>query len=129
MSDAKPWMKYVGLPYRLGADPESGTATDCIRMVLRVLADAGLNPPDVERRWYRLLAQRDIQAIKADWFAMTEQTMGPEQYAMTLLPTDGDFSIAIVVDNGLLVVRATVGVVWVPLSTTRPLNYRRLKHV
>jgi hypothetical protein len=129
MSGAKSWMKYIGLPYRLGADPESGTGTDCIRLVLRVLADAGLSPPDVQRRWYKLLAQRDIQAIKADWFELTEQTMGPEQYAMTLLPSESDFSIAIVVDDGLLTVRATVGVVWVPLSAMRPLNYRRLKNV
>ena len=129
MSPAKPWMKYVGLPYRLGADPDGGTGTDCIRLVLRVLADAGLNPPAVERHWYRLLAQRDYQAIKEDWFALTEQTMHTEQYAMTLLPTEGEFSIAVVVDGGLLAVRSTVGVVWVPLTSVRPLNYRRLKNV
>ncbi len=129
MSPAAPWMKYVGLPYRLGGDPTSGTGTDCIRLVLQVLADAGLKPPAVERRWYKLLAQRDFQAIQADWFELTEQTLEPEQYAMTLLPTQGDFSIAVVVDGGLLAVRATVGVVWVPLSSMRPLNYRRLKHV
>lgn len=129
MSAGKAWMRYVGLPYRMGADPVRGEATDCIRLVLRVLEDAGLNPPPVEREWYRLLAQRDYKAIAADWFRLTEQTSGPEQYAMTLLPTEGDFSIAIVVDDGLLAVKATVGVVWVPLTSMRPLNYRRLKHV
>lgn len=123
------WMRYVGLPYRLGADPNDGQATDCIRMVFGVLHDAGLQPPSVERRWYRLLAQRDMAAIKADWFSLTEQVSGPEQYAMTLLPPESDFSIAIVVDQGLLTVRPNVGVVWVPLSSLRPLNYRCLKHV
>jgi hypothetical protein len=129
MSTAKPWMRYIGLPYRLGADPRTGRGTDCIRLVLRVLEDAGFNPPSVERRWYKLLAQRDYAAIEADWYSLTEQTSVPEQYAMTLLPTEGDFSIAIVVDQGILAVRATIGVVWVPLSSMRPLNYRRLKHV
>lgn len=122
-------MRYVGMPYRLGADPTKGRGTDCIRMVLAVLRDAGLNPPPVERHWYHLLALHDVSAIEKEWFALTEQTSGPEQYAMTLLPTEGDFSIAIVVDNGLLTVRSTVGVIWVPLSSLRPLNYRRLKHV
>lgn len=128
MTPAKSWMKYVGMPYRMGADPTNGNATDCIRLVLRVLEDAGLNPPSVERRWYKLLAERNLKAIREDWFSLTEQTMGPEQYAMTILPSDGDFSIAVVVDDGLLTVRATVGVVWVPLSSVRPMNYRRLKN-
>jgi hypothetical protein len=129
MSPAKPWMKYVGMPYRMGADPESGKATDCIRLVLRVLTDAGLNPPSIEKKWYRLLAQQDISAIRTDWLSLTEQTQGPEEYAMALLPNEGDFAIAVVVDNGLLTVRANVGVVWVPLSSLHPLNYRRLKNV
>lgn len=121
-------MRFIGMPYRLGGDPNQGRGTDCIRMVLSVLRDAGLDPPPVERRWYQLLAQRDMAAIERDWFSLTEQTSGPEQYAMTILPADGDFSIAVVVDNGLLTVRATVGVVWVPLSSMRPLNYRRLRN-
>lgn len=122
------WMRYVGMPYHLGADPSGGRGTDCIRMVFAVLRDAGLNPPPVDRRWYHLLAAHDVAAIRDEWLALTEQTAGPEQYAMTLLPSEGDFSIAIVVDNGLLTVRSNVGVIWVPLSSLRPLNYRRLKH-
>lgn len=125
---AAPWMRFVGLPYRLGADPMSGEASDCIRMVLRVLELGGLEPPAVERRWYLLLARQQLDVIRDEWFALTEQTMGPEQYAMTLLPNEGDFSIAIVVDGGLLTVRSTVGVQWVPLESLRPMNFRRLKH-
>lgn len=126
MNDAPPWMRYVGLPYRLGADPEDGEASDCIRMVLRVLAMGGLNPPAIERKWYNHLTLGEIDQIMADWFALTEQTFGPEEYAMTLLPAEGLFSIAIVVDGGLLSVRQSVGVIWAPLSSLRPLNFRRL---
>lgn len=123
------WMRYVGMPYRLGADPRQGRGTDCIRMVFAVLRDAGLNPPPVERNWYHLLAARNTDAIEREWFQLTEQASGPEQFSMALLPADGDFSIGIVVDNGLLTVRANIGVTWVPLSSLRPLNYRRLKNV
>lgn len=130
MTQTCDWMQYVGMPYRMGADPRNGNATDCIRLVLRVLEDAGLNPPAVERKWYALLAQGDIDAIRDDWLSLTEQTNGPEQYAMTLLPTQGLFSIAIVVDDGLLTVNANLDMVtWVPLKDLRPLNYRRLKNV
>lgn len=122
-------MRYLGLTYKLGSDPSSGDATDCIRLVLRVLEDAGQNPPPLDRRWYRFLALKDYASIRDDWFSLTEQTHGPEEYALTLLGTDADFSIAIVVDEGLLTLKARVGVVWVPLKSVRPLNYRRLKHV
>jgi hypothetical protein len=86
-------------------------------------------PPAVQRHWYRLLARGDTNTIRQEWLELTEQVNGPEQYAMAILPYDGDFSIAIVVDGGILTVRANVGVVWVPLQSLRPLNYRRLKHV
>lgn len=76
-----------------------------------------------------LLAKGDIETIKEEWFALTEQTMGPEQNAMTLLSEEGLFCIAIFVDGGLLTVRSTVGVQWVPLESLRPMNYRRLKDV
>lgn len=130
MSNAKPWMKYISMPYRMGGNPRNSKSTDCIRLVLCVLEDAGLNPPAVEKQWYKWLAERNLEAIKADWFALTEQTMQPEQYAMTLLPAEGDFCIAIVVDEGLLTVSASLdAVMWVPLHSLRPLNYRRLKNV
>jgi hypothetical protein len=128
MKEAAPWMKFVGLPYRLGADPVGGEASDCVRMVFRVTELGGVKTPKIERKWYLWLAQGNMDAIKKDWFDLTEQTNGPEQYAMTLLG-EGVFSIAVVVDGGLLTVRSTVGVQWVPLTSLRPMNFRRFKNV
>lgn len=130
MTMSRQWMHYVGMPYRLGADPRYGNSTDCIRLVLNVLRDAGLSPPEVERKWYRWLAEGDIDAIRNDWLSLTEQTNGPEQYAMALLPAEGLFCIAVVVDGGLLTIGSRLEkVTWVPLVNVRPLNYRRLKNV
>lgn len=126
MSTAPFWMRYVGLPFKMGADPDAGEASDCIRLVLRVLEHAGLNPPSVERRWYNHLAKREIKEIMADWFRLTEQTHGPEDYAMTVLPL-ADFAIAIVVSGGILSVTPSTGVLWSPIKNFKPLNYRRLK--
>jgi hypothetical protein len=126
-SNAPFWMKYIGLPFRLGADPKDGEAADCIRLVLRVLEEAGLNPPHVERKWYALLAHHNLEAIREDWFSLTEQTAKPEEYAMTVLPSASEFSIGVVVSDGLLSVRNETGVLWMPLQNLPPLNYRRLK--
>jgi hypothetical protein len=74
------------------------------------------------------MAKQEMNAIMQDWFEMTEQTNGPEDYAMTILSRTSNFAIAIFVDNGLLAVRPNVGVTWTPLESLRPMNYRRLCH-
>lgn len=127
MSDRR-WMKYIGLPYKLGADPENGEATDCIRLVFRVLEMGGITPPPITKKWYLHLARKEAEPIMQDWYSYTEQTFGPEDYAMTLLTPGVNFSIAIVVDGGLLGVRPRVGVTWAPLEHLKPMNFRRFRH-
>lgn len=122
------WMKYIGLPYKLGADPENGEASDCIHLVFRVANSRGVKTPDIPRRWYLHLARKEPEPIMNDWFNYTEQTFGPEDCAMTLITPGVNFSIAIVVDGGLLGVRPRVGVTWAPLEHLRPMNYRRFRH-
>ena len=124
----KHWMKYVGLPYRLCADPEETDATDCIHLVFRVMEGGGLVVPEFKRKWYLNMARDEMTIIIEDWFDLTEQTHGPEDYAMTVLSAESGFAIAIFVDGGLLAVRPNVGVTWTPEESLRPMNYRRLRH-
>ena len=49
----------VGLPYRLGADPERHGATDCLGLCRAVLATYGIESPAPTREWYRRLRQGD----------------------------------------------------------------------
>lgn len=128
MSTDQRWMKYIGLPYKLNADPENGEGSDCIRLVLRVLEMGGIEAPPITRKWYVHLARKEGEPIMRDWFSYTEQTFGPEEYAMTLLMPGANFSIAIVVDGGLLGVRPRAGVTWAPLGSLKPMNYRRFRH-
>lgn len=122
-------MRFVGLPYRLGADPVKGEATDCLHLAFRTIELGSVRVPPIKRQWYVHLARNEMKPIYQDWFDLTEQTFGPEQYAMTLLDGEGDFSLATVIDGGLLLVRQTVGSIWAPLDSLRPMNFRRFRNV
>lgn len=128
MTDSKKWMRYLGLPFKLGADPENGNATDCVHLVFRVAQQNGVTTPEIKREWYSHLGKRNIGPIMKDWFSLTEQTMGPEQCAMAIMPDENIFAMSIVVDGGLLFVRSSVGVIWAPLSSLKPMNYRRFRN-
>lgn len=123
---APAWTTYVGLPYRLGADPENGKASDCIHLAFRVLETGGKQPPPMNRQWYRWLVRGEIEPIMRDWLTFTEPVEAPEDYAMTLLSSEGDFCVGIVVGGGLMMLRKTTGVTWVPLPSLLPMQYRRL---
>ena len=49
----------IGLPYRLGADPEKHGAGDCLSLCRTVLKSYGISSPEPERSWYRRLKKKD----------------------------------------------------------------------
>ena len=53
----------IGLPYRLGADPEKHKAGDCLSLVRTVLANYGFTVPKGERDWYRRLRKKDYSVF------------------------------------------------------------------
>jgi hypothetical protein len=125
MTSSCDWMRFIGLPYKLGADPLNGQATDCLHLCFRTIEMGPVPVPPIKRQWYLHLARKELDPIIEDWFELTEQTNGPEDYAMTLLKDEGNFSIATVIDDGLLFVRRSTGAAWAPLSSLRPMNFRR----
>ena len=49
----------IGLPYRLGADPVTHGAGDCLSLARTVVANYGFTVPKGERDWYRRLRKKD----------------------------------------------------------------------
>ena len=49
----------IGLPYRLGAEPERHRAADCLSLSRHILSTYGIKTPNPERSWYRRLKRRD----------------------------------------------------------------------
>ena len=54
----------IGLPYRLGADPERHHAADCLTLSKYILGTYGITTPNAERSWYRRLRKRDYSIFR-----------------------------------------------------------------
>ena len=49
----------IGMPYRLGADPEKHRAADCVSLSRTVLKHYGIKSQQATRNWYRRLKKKD----------------------------------------------------------------------
>jgi hypothetical protein len=120
------WHSYIGLPHAFGADPAGGEGADCLVLVMGLLDDMGLPHPPFDRRWLALAQQRSWGELENIWRDLTEPLPAPEAGAVTLLKNGpAGMGVAVVIDNGLLMVHHRRGVVWVPLHLMKPLSYRR----
>jgi hypothetical protein len=54
----------IGLPYRLGAEPEKHGAADCLSLSRAVLHWYGISIPPAQRSWYRRLRHRDYSVFE-----------------------------------------------------------------
>ena len=64
----------IGLPYRLGADPEKHGAADCLSLSRAILRWYGIDTPAPERSWYRRLKQNDYSIFEEQLELWGKQT-------------------------------------------------------
>ena len=67
----------IGMPYRLGADPEKNNAVDCLHLAKTVLANYGIKTPEPTRNWYRKFRKGEYQIFKEElekWGNKTEHS-------------------------------------------------------
>ena len=120
------WRNYLGLPHAFGADPENGKGADCVVMVFRILDDLGVHHPPFQQHWLDLASANRWHELLTLWDEITAPLPAPENGAVTLIQNGkAGLGIAIVVDEGLLMVHHRRGVVWVPLHLMKPLTYCR----
>jgi hypothetical protein len=120
------WRSYIGLPHVFGADPEDGQGADCLVLAMGLLDDLGLPHPPFDQHWLDLAHQGAWGELETIWRGITEALPAPETGAVTLLKNGpAGLGVAVVLDNGLLMVHHRRGVVWVPLHLLKPFSYRR----
>tara|TARA_R100001594_G_scaffold97918_1_gene132280 strand:+ start:633 stop:1022 length:390 start_codon:yes stop_codon:yes gene_type:complete len=56
----------IGLPYRLGAEPDKHRAGDCLSITRTVIKSYGINFPETKREWYRRLWKKDKTVFKEE---------------------------------------------------------------
>jgi len=109
----------IGLPYRLGADPEKHKAGDCLSLVRTVLANYGFTVPKGERHWYRRLRKKDYSIFFEElnrWGVDSPPKLG----TIALCKSEDDsYGMAAWYEEGWLSYQKTLGgqvVIWLPLK-------------
>jgi len=108
----------IGLPYRLGADPERHKAGDCLSLVRTVLANYGFTVPKGERNWYRRLRKKDYSIFFEElnrWGVDSHPKLG----TIALCKSDDGYGMAAFYEEGWLNFQKTLGgqvVIWSPLN-------------
>ena len=106
----------IGLPYRLGADPEKHNAGDCLSLVRTVLANYGFTVPKGERDWYRRLRKKDYSIFFEElnrWGVDSPPKLG----TIALCKSDDGYGMAAYYEEGWLSYQKTLGgqvVIWCP---------------
>jgi len=108
----------IGLPYRLGADPEKHKAGDCLSLVRTVLANYGFTVPKGQRDWYRRLRKKDYSIFFEElnrWGVDSPPKLG----TIALCKSDDGYGMATFYEEGWLSYQKTLGgqvVIWLPLN-------------
>jgi len=64
----------LGLPYRLGANPDQHKAADCASLAGQVIRNYGIDFPLQNRAWYRRLIKKDYEVFRDElkkWGTLT----------------------------------------------------------
>ena len=108
----------IGLPYRLGADPEKHKAGDCLSLCRTVLKSYGISSPDPKRSWYRRLRKKDYSIFFEElnrWGVDSPPKLG----SIALCKSDDGYGMAAFYEEGWLNYQKTLGgqvVIWSPLN-------------
>ena len=108
----------IGLPYRLGADPATHRAGDCLSLVRTVVANYGFTVPKGERDWYRRLRKKDYSIFFEElnrWGVESPPKLG----AIALCKSNNGYGMAAYYEEGWLSYQKRLEesvVIWSPLD-------------
>ena len=108
----------IGLPYRLGADPENHGAGDCLSLCRTILKSYGINSPEPKRSWYRRLKKKDYSIFTEElnrWGVDSPPKLG----AIALCKSNDGYGMAAFYEEGWLSYQKTLKgqtVMWSPLN-------------
>ena len=92
--------KLVGMPYRLGADPEKNGAVDCLHLAKTVLANYGIKTPEPTRNWYRKFRKGEYQIFKEELEKWGNETKQFNIGTVALCKSKNGFGLAVYYEEG-----------------------------
>ena len=90
----------IGLPYRLGADPERHGAADCLSLAKAVLKYQGVETPPAQRSWYRRLRRGDTDVFREELERWGKQVATPRLVTVALCQSDFGLGMASYFEEG-----------------------------
>ena len=90
----------IGLPYRLGADPNRHDAADCLTLARTVLYHHRVKTPEPQRSWYRRLRQGDTQVFKDELERWGEKVETPKIGSVALCHSPLGYGLATFFEGG-----------------------------
>ena len=105
----------IGLPYRLGADPEKHGAADCLTLAKAVLNYQGVNTPAAERSWYRRLRRGDTAVFREELERWGAVVSSPKLVTVALCQSDLGYGMASYFEDGWIHFAGSA-VQWSPLD-------------
>ncbi len=105
----------LGLPYRLGANPDDHKAADCVSLAREVLKNYGIESPEPPRSWYRRLRKKDYKVFSDELKKWGRQTTTANIGVVALCKAEKGYGMAVYWKGGWLsFVEKTVR--WSPLT-------------
>ena len=109
---------FIGLPYRLGANPEQHKAADCLTLSKAVLKHYGIKSPCPTRDWYRRLRKNDYSIFREQLELWGIKTERPNIGTVGLCKSERGYGLAVYFEDGWLNITSYEGsaVAWNPLE-------------
>ena len=92
----------IGLPYRLGANPDQHQAADCLSLACAVLRNDGFTPPEPKRSWYRRLRKGDYEVFREELDRYCQITDTPRMGTIALCDAPTGVGLATYFEHGWL---------------------------
>jgi len=106
----------LGLPYRLGSNPDQHKAADCVSLAGQVIRNYGIDFPTQERAWYRRLRKKDYKVFSDELKKWGRETTTANIGVVALCKAEKGYGMAVYWKNGWLsFVKKTVQ--WSPLTS------------
>lgn len=130
--NSKFWRSWVGLPWRLYADPRTDRAACCFRTTQAAREEMGMYwPTEKMDRWYSMANNNEWIDLRNEWDEHTYIVDGPPRAGLITKfdCSDGSFGLGVLVpDNVLIAVKHKGRLCALPstvISTT--IEYREVK--
>lgn len=115
-AQSAPWLRYLGLHYRWGGDPDRHGGTDCLRLTIAVLALYDAPRPQIKQEWYEFAGRCHWKPLLKELTAGSTTVPGAKALDVALLAGGAPIALGVCVAGGIITTDQGRGVHWRPLA-------------